>query len=146
MNGYLREVTIEDMDLLFEWANEESVRRNSFSTKKITYEEHVAWFKRILSEENTVQYIYMVNDVPIGQVRINIFDDKAEIGYSVCNIERGKGHGRKILKLLHAKVKEEYPFIKKLIGKVKPENIASQKAFLAVGYGEAYKAFEINMD
>ena len=42
-DGYLRLAEMEDMDLLFTWANEEMVRKNSFSTRKITYEEHVIW-------------------------------------------------------------------------------------------------------
>ena len=31
MQQYLRKATIEDMDLLFQWANDSVVRKNSFS-------------------------------------------------------------------------------------------------------------------
>ena len=44
---YLREATIEDRDLLYEWANDPETRRASFNTDRINYEEHCRWFERI---------------------------------------------------------------------------------------------------
>ena len=34
----LREVTAKDMDLLYEWANDPTVRQNAFHTEPIPYE------------------------------------------------------------------------------------------------------------
>ena len=85
MQQYLRNATIEDRDLLFEWANDAVVRKNSFSTEKISYEEHVNWYNKILDRDDCVQYIYMDGDCPVGQVRITLKDDEAEIGYSICS-------------------------------------------------------------
>ena len=48
MGQYLRKATIEDRDLLFQWANDPLVRKNSFSTAEIAYEEHVDWYNRVL--------------------------------------------------------------------------------------------------
>ena len=109
MKEELRLATQEDMDLLFEWANEEEVRRNSFSTEKILYENHVKWFENILKKENCRQYIYCVEDVSVGQVRLTISGEKAEIGYSICACFRGKGYGKRMLELLKVKIKEELP-------------------------------------
>lgn len=55
---------MDDCDLLFEWANYPMVRQNSFSTKAITYDEHVNWFKNIMERKDCVQYIYMEGDKP----------------------------------------------------------------------------------
>lgn len=41
----LRKVKIEDLEILFDWANDSLVRTNSFSTKSITISEHKAWFQ-----------------------------------------------------------------------------------------------------
>ena len=41
---YLRLVDDKDMKLLFDWRNDEVVRKNSFSTEPIDWEEHVSWF------------------------------------------------------------------------------------------------------
>ena len=146
MNAYLRKATIEDMDLLFEWVNEEEVRRNAFSTAKIKYEEHVDWFNRIISREDVAQYIYVHDNIPVGQVRINITNCVGEIDYSVIAEKRAQGHGARILKLLCNKVKDDYPYIKKLVGKVKSNNVASQKAFLNSGYEVKYKVYEVKVD
>ena len=48
MQQYLRKATIEDMDLLFQWANDPVVRKNSFSTAEISYEEHTKWYHNLL--------------------------------------------------------------------------------------------------
>ena len=78
----------------------------------------------------------MCGQEPTGQIRLSISGETAEIGYSVCALKRGKGHGTKILKLICVEVEKNIPEVKRLIGKVKDENIASQKAFLDAGYCE----------
>lgn len=77
---YLRKATPEDMKMLFDWANDEDVRRNSFNSNKITWEEHKVWFERLMKDENQYQYILMVDDIPAGQIRLSCEDGKAEIG------------------------------------------------------------------
>ena len=140
--GYLRAAVEADMDLLFAWANDPVVRSNSFSTAEISYAEHVQWYHRLLDREDAKQYIYMRENVPVGQIRVTIEGDTAEIGYSVCEHERGKGYGKHMLQLIAEQLRQDFPMVTKLVGKVKPENISSQNAFLRAGYTEAYRAFE----
>ena len=59
MKTYLRTAEETDMMLLFEWANELSVRQNSFSTEEISYEEHKNWFQELQRDPQRRQYIYM---------------------------------------------------------------------------------------
>lgn len=145
MEGYLRKATIADMDLLFEWANDPLVRQNSFTTEKITYEEHQRWFWKALECENFQQYIYMYENKAVGQVRVEIHKDTAEIGYSICQERRRQGHGKLILKLICEQVKCDFPFVCKLVGKVKTNNPASGNAFVNAGFKAAYSVFERNM-
>lgn len=145
-SGYLRRAVEEDMDLLFEWANDAVVRRNSFTTDKITYEEHKRWFTNILSDSERHQYIYIYDNEPIGQVRITVDNEVAEIGYSICAGNRGMGHGELILELICEQVKCDFPQVQKLVGKVKPDNIASQKAFERAGFVEKYYAYEVSVN
>lgn len=142
MREYLRAAEEQDMELLFEWANEPEVRRNSFSTKEILYEEHQKWFADLLSREDCRQYIYMQNDDAVGQIRITIHGENAEIGYSICAGKRGMGHGKKLLQLACEKVSQDLPEIKKLTAKVKPNNTASKRAFLKTGFEKKYDVFE----
>lgn len=143
MCAYLRKVTEQDMKLLFEWANEENVRANSFSTAAIEYEEHKKWFKKLLQDESSQQYIYIFDEEETGQIRITISGGKAEVSYSIRADKRNKGHGKKILKLLEEEMQKNFPDVKKIIARVKPENVASQKAFLASGYMEVSRSFEL---
>ncbi|WP_418374571.1 GNAT family N-acetyltransferase [Agathobacter sp.] len=142
---YLRRANSEDCDLLFKWANDSLVRANSFSTDKISYEEHVRWFDRLMQRKDCLQYIFMDECIPVGQARITICDDVAEVGYSICSEKRNSGYGSKLLKLVVDAVHKELPEVTKIVGKVKSENIASQKAFAKAGYDEKYRIFEIKM-
>ncbi len=145
MKGYLRKADKNDMDLLFQWANDRTVRNNSFSTKQIQYEEHKQWYQNLLNRTDCIQYIYMQELESIGQVRLTINGSVAEISYSICEEKRCMGYGKTILRLLYKQVKEDFPQIKKLIAKVKPENIASRKVFTEVGYRECDNVFEIEV-
>lgn len=143
--GYLREAAEQDMDLLFHWANEKSVRENSFSTKYITYEEHQRWFKNFLKRDDAKQYIYMHDGEAVGQTRVVIEGERAEIGYSICSQKRGMGHGKEMIQLIKERVKQDFPRVKKLTARVKPENIVSQKVFLDMGYSEKYQFYELEI-
>lgn len=131
---FLREAVQSDMDLLFGWANDPVVRANSFTVDPIPYETHVAWFQRMMKDDSVLQYILMDGEIPVGQIRLNIDGEEAEIGYSIASGYRGKGYGRKMLRLILDKVNESRPEIKKLVAKVKPENAASAKLFESEGY------------
>lgn len=145
MKVYLRDITEQDRDLLFQWANDEDVRKNSFSTRKIAYEEHCRWFDKMMQNENCVQWILQADDESVGQIRISIDGENAEIGYSVCAERRGEGFGRILLRLVRQRVKEEFPSIRKLIAKVKPENVASRRAFEDNGYQVTYEQLEFDL-
>lgn len=146
MKGYLRAVTKADMDLLFQWANEPLVRQNSFSTKEISYEDHKKWFENLMMAEDCRQYIYVYENEDIGQVRIKVNGEIAEISYSICAQKRGQGHGKMILQFICEQVKNEFPMVQKLTGQVKPDNIASQAAFKDVGFEEKCYVYELTFN
>lgn len=146
MGQYLRKATIEDRDLLFQWANDPLVRKNSFSTAEIAYEEHVDWYNRVLDREDCIQYIYMDGEYPVGQARITLNGDSAEIGLSICEEMRSRGYGQKLIALISEKVLKEFPDISKIFAEVKPENYASQNALLHAGYTETYRVFQMVRD
>lgn len=142
MDLYLREATDSDMDLLFEWANDKDVRKNSFNSEPIPYENHVKWFNRIMSDDTVLQFIMCDRNEPIGQIRLNIEGDRAYIGYSISPDRRGQGFGERMLKLTIGKVKEENAKnhnIKTLVGQVKYENPASARAFEKCGFSRLDK-------
>lgn len=145
MDEYLREAVEADLDLLFDWANDPEVRRNSFSMAKIAYEEHRKWFLELLQDGSRKQYIYMADQIPIGQIRVIIQADKAEIGYSICKERRGRGYGKRMLALLQKQLLEDAPGVRTLAARVKEENPASEHAFLDSGYQKKYTLFELEL-
>ncbi len=142
---YLREATVSDMELLYTWANEPVVRKNSFHTEEIPYEEHQKWFSGIMAASNCKQYILVDGEEAIGQIRVKTEGDIGEISYSVKKEKRCLGYGQMMLGLVREKVKEDFPSVKKIQGKVKQENIASQRAFIEAGFSQAYNVYEIDV-
>lgn len=138
----LRKATKDDIDLLFLWANDAVVRANSFSSEPILFEHHKEWFDEQLHDMNTMIYIYLFNEQPVGQVRINISGKVATVGYSIDEKYRMQGHGKTMLRLLEGQLKEDYPFVEKIRAEVKGENAASIHAFRAVGYDDKCLVFE----
>ena len=141
---YLRNATEDDRDLLFYWANDPVVRNCSFNQDPIPFESHIKWFDRLMKESSEKQFILMDGDVAVGQVRLNIIDDEAEIGYSIASEVRGCGYGSSIIRLITELVKEQFPQISKLIAKVKPENEASIKIFEKQGFSINYYCFSLS--
>ena len=140
---FLRKAEKDDMDLLFRWANDPVVRSNSFNTDLIPYENHVKWFNKIMEDPSVLQFILMDDDIPVGQIRLNIEDNEAEIGYSIGSEFRGKGYGHKILQLIAEEITSEHPQITTLIAKVKTDNIASNKLFKSEGYEMKYSCYTL---
>lgn len=143
MGAYLREAGWEDVDLLFTWANDPAVRRNSFSTEEILYERHKEWYRALLADPNRRQYLYVWDGGPIGQARIVATGEEAEVSYSICADKRGMGHGVKLLQILREQMKTDFPQVKYLTARVKAENRPSQKAFLRAGYKKTYEAYRL---
>ena len=142
--AYLREATYQDIELLFTWANDPEVRRNSFNPDPISYDGHKRWFENMMNDPEVLQFIIMDEEKPVGQIRLNINGDEAEISYSVVSDCRGKGYGRKMLQLITAEVKKRHPEIKAFVAKVKPGNAASRGLFESEGYEMKYTCYSLD--
>jgi len=138
----LRDAVQEDLMLLYTWANDPEVRKNSFSTDQITLEEHIQWFHNVLSREDIKQYILVDEGKDIGQVRLRIDQENAEVSYSISSEYRHKGYGKAVIALLKEKVKKELPDIKRITAQVKPQNTASKRVFSDAGFLEKSLIYE----
>lgn len=142
---FLRAVEPGDMDLLYRWANDTNVRQNSFQTAPIPYEDHEKWLKLHLNDDTCIFYILMVDDKPIGQIRLTTVGGFAEINYSIDTLWRGKGYGGEMIRLVVEEVKRNYPSIKILTAKVKPGNIPSAKCFENNNFVKAFEEFKLEL-
>lgn len=135
MNLQLRKADHGDMDLLFEWANDDAVRANAFHTEKIPYEEHVRWFEKMLADAEVYQYILCAGETPVGQIRLNVECGVAVIDYSIAPRQRGKGYGSRMLEMIQPQLQTEKRLhVTKMMGQVKYENHASARAFEKNGF------------
>ena len=139
----LRNVNEGDMDLLYQWANDIETRKNSFHTEMIEYKDHKKWFENLLSDPSKKQYIFMIDDKPLGQIRFIVDDKEAEIGYSIAPGERGNGYGKIMMELAIKKFHDDYPNVEKLIGRVRKDNKTSATCFLQSGFEEVFDQFEL---
>jgi RimJ/RimL family protein N-acetyltransferase len=146
MDGYLREAEAGDVDLLYEWVNDATTRQSSFDSHIISYEEHTNWFQKVLKDKNTYQYIYIRQGVPVGQVRVKVKNDVAELGYSIAPEYRMMGYGKEIIFLVKNLICSEHKQVRKIIANVKPENIGSKKMLLDNGFTEEYVAFSYQVN
>lgn len=129
-----RPVSLEDSEFIYDLRNEYVVRMNSFNTDKILYKSHYKWLNEKILDDETIFLIVYMDAIPIGQIRIDFENKNGIINYSIVKGYRGKGLGTKILKAIPQYVHRSKNKCEKLIGSVKLDNIASQKAFLNAGY------------
>lgn len=137
-NIYLRPVEWAYMDLLYEWANDKHVRKNSFNSATIPYNDHKHWFENCMTDNNTVMYILCDNESKIGQIRLDCNQSVATINYSISKENRGLGYGKIIIQLVEKNIVIDKPHITCIKAFVKRDNIASQKVFEDNGYKGTY--------
>jgi RimJ/RimL family protein N-acetyltransferase len=140
-NIYFRFADENDCKLLFDWRNDEGVRKKSGDTSELKYDSHKTWFLNALNNSDIIIFI-MLNEKyqEIGQVRLNISNKENVISISLDKEFRGKGYGTLAIK------KSSELFINKfktgqIIAKIKKDNIPSIKSFEKAGY-VFYKSLE----
>lgn len=144
MEEYLRFANENDLLMLYEWANDQKVRQNSFSTNKIKLDEHKRWFYDKLKSDKTDMYIYIYANIAVGQIRIDYENNIGTISYSIADAYRGYGLADRMLELAEKKVKENRKEIDILRASVKFENKISQRKFENRGYSK-YITYEKKM-
>jgi acetyltransferase, GNAT family len=132
---YLRRVKETDMKLLFDWRNNELVRKNSFCMDPVEWNEHVKWFNTTLVKSSVLFFIMICKEQEVGQIRIDLeLDNTAIINYSIAEKYRGLGYGKQILHLAETELYERFKNKYMLKALVKENNISSQVAFERLGY------------
>ena len=132
----LRPVRRNDCRLLWCWANNPVVREASINTEPIPWEEHQEWFKNKLESDTSWIYILQYKHKPIGQIRFDQVErEKAEIGVSIDSSMRGRSYGTKIIQLGIERMCGETS-LTCFIAYIRPDNIASIRAFKKVGFCE----------
>lgn len=121
----LETVTMDDAYLLWKWANDAEVRRQSFHQEPIPWEDHLAWMEEKLKETGSKFFIARaLNNEAVGQIRLQYLEPGvALVHISVAPEWRGRGAGARMLRLV------ELEGFDRLRACVKKENTASLHLF-----------------
>ena len=129
----INKATINDMLDIFELANDEVVRRNSFNQEKINIDDHKEWFIKKINDPNCLFLIFKNHEEQfIGSVRFdldkNYLPNNYIISIQISKNFRGKNIANPILK---QSIEEFHKVFKDsiIIAKIKNDNIASIKIF-----------------
>jgi RimJ/RimL family protein N-acetyltransferase len=129
---HIRQAKLTDVDLIFEWSNDQLVREQSFYSDVISYVSHCEWFKNKLSDESALIYILEADGKPACILRIDEKTDNAVIGVVIGKEFRGKG----LASISISRGVTEYFKTNSLpiLASIKKQNIASIKSFQKAGF------------
>lgn len=138
-NTGFRQAEWKDRELLFEWANDEEVRRQSFETERILWQEHVRWFEEKMRSEDCDLLIWVEDGTEKGMLRLDYRDGEAYVSYSVEREWRGKGAASRMIGALPGHVRGTMPEIHRVVAEVKADNSFSKRIFEKCGYSQEQK-------
>src|ERR1700690_1160291 len=133
----IRRATTADCKVVWELANDATVRESAFSPASISWEDHLAWFESRMQTATCHILIGEAQGAVIGQIRIEERPDgQGEIDVSVAREFRGLGAGSRLIDLA---VREVFAStgMSRVHGYIRRENTASQRAFQNAGFQKA---------
>jgi UDP-2,4-diacetamido-2,4,6-trideoxy-beta-L-altropyranose hydrolase len=130
---HFRPANSDDCRTIWEWANDPVTRRMSFSSEPIAWETHVQWFEHRLKDASC---LFLIGEdqsgTPIGQVRYEGEKPyEVTISVSIAPEFRGRGYGEAMIAL---SIDELLPHPKLIHAYIKPDNLASIRAFEKAGF------------
>jgi RimJ/RimL family protein N-acetyltransferase len=131
---HLRDATINDKLLVFEWRNIDTLVALSSQQKKVTLQEHQQWFKRKIADLNCKLLIIQLKNENIGLIRIESEQGECEVTIYLIPGYEGRGFG-------HAALSQAIDNCtlncKSYLAKVQSKNAPSQKLFQKLGFSKA---------
>ncbi len=144
----LRPVQHADSDQLLAWTNDPDTRRQSFDSTPVPLAQHEAWLTNQLAHPE--RYLLLLaedtgSDTAAGLIRFAVSTDNqlsatATLSYSLAPACRGRGWAAPLLLAGTRAVLAQFPQVQRVVGEVKPDNVASVRAFRRAGYALAGEA------
>lgn len=131
----LVEAKPEDCEVVWRINNEPGARAQSLQPASILWEEHVAWYDRILADDNQRLWLAREGGDVVGVVRFRLDGEEATISIALDVACRGRGLGMHVIQAAGARLLAERSTLV-LWAHVRATNVASVKAFLRAGYEE----------
>lgn len=133
---WLRRACADDIQRLWEWANEPTTRAASFSSAPIPWQTHVAWFAARRADPDCALSIGVdAVDQPIGQWRVDRIRGEGVVSVGLAPNARGRGLGTALIRA--GTLAAAYDLaLRRCHAYIRPDNAASVAAFTKAGYRE----------
>jgi len=123
-----------DAELLRQWRNDPETRRRSFTKTSVSVAEHRAWLHTRLASDRAAIWIFSDGVVPVGQVRVDIDGEVAEVSIVVAPEQRARGYGKSMLSAAVALLRREFGAGLRARALVLDDHEASLRTFKACGF------------
>ncbi len=140
----LRSIDLSDIKDIFKWRNHDVIRKYSFNTNTISWDDHKRWFDSKCQDPDTKIYIACTAEDKIGTVRFDNKDNELKVSVMLNPDFLNKGLGSEVIKSGVEKLTSEAKLDKPIIAEIKKDNIASIKAFQKAGFEESHMTFVYN--
>lgn len=129
--AWLRDVVLEDCELVYRWQKQPEVRKYARNSEVPRWSEHQAWFEQKIQSEGVIFKIIMSEETPVGVVRLDPcrHQQAHEVSVYIATEHSGNGFASQALSLL----RQQHPKIE-IVATVLPENHASHALFIKSGY------------
>lgn len=119
----LRNVNINDAEILLLWRNDPETRSASYTGHEIQKKEHLLWLERTINNPNIRLFIAEENNVPVGVIRsdCDLSTGSEKLSWTVAPDARMKGIGKQMVVRFASQIKNP------IVAEIKAGNIASIK-------------------
>jgi RimJ/RimL family protein N-acetyltransferase len=133
---HLRDATIYDKLLVFEWRNIDTLVALSSHQKKVTLQEHQQWFKKKIADLNCKLLIIQLKEKSIGLIRLELEQEECKITIYLIPGYEGQGFGYAALSQAIDNCTLD---CKSYLAEVQIKNIPSQKLFQKLGFSKTFE-------
>lgn len=130
----LRRATPSDCESIFHWRDAEETRKFSNTTSRISLQDHRAWYRNVLDNNDQQLLIGELDKQPVGVLRIDRDGKRAVVSVYLVPGNYGKGFGGQIIEQGIAWVKLHWAELVCLEAIIKDENKVSKSVFLEAGF------------
>jgi UDP-2,4-diacetamido-2,4,6-trideoxy-beta-L-altropyranose hydrolase len=136
-----RRIAPTDSKRVYEWRNHPEVRKYSFNSSFLEWEEHKRWFEKQLQSNDTIMLMAVIKNTPIGVLRYDFNIRHAKVSMYLDQSQIGIGIGANVLRQGNKWLKETYPEIESVNAEIMAENAASIKTFERAGFKKKHTTY-----
>lgn len=137
----MRPARSDDAQRLHAWRNHPAIRSVSRNTEPIAWEDHSRWLASVLDAPSTKLLIGQRNGEPVGVVRFDILNDRADVSIYLVPEAKVGCRGVELLQAAEIWLTHHCPDVQMLHAHVLGFNTRSHGLFVASGYEIANTLF-----